>query len=784
MVKRFSSPRSQVTAGLSTLIIAMVWMAGLPAHGALCTESTQVDPTGLPNPILFVTQMPVASDFATVGSTFANHLPGVTRAGRGGDLYIVYPDGELCNLTREAGFGEAGVHQGSNSISVRDPSVSFDGTKALFSMVVGAADNCFQQTETYWQLYEVDGLGRGEPMTITKVPHQDEDFNNLYPIYSPDGRIVYVSDRPRDGRRHLYPQQDEYESSPSNSGLWALDPVTGVLEILDHSPSGNFDPLVDSFGRIVFTRWDHLQTDQQAVNPAYDNFDWASEEPDAATSPAVDVFPELRFSQDPNVNDHRFNHFFPWMMNTDGSELETLNHVGRHELHNFFSRSRLDDPNLTDFIAAVSGRLNDKSIESLFHMAEDPTQAGRYYGVDAPEFNTHAAGQVVRIDSPPSLGTHEMVVTRVSHDDTRNPIGDGDTPGPNQTGHFRDPMPLTNGTVLAVHTSEMREDTEEGTDPVGDCAAPDHVPATTVSRYDFRIRKLVANADHFVAGGAITGASPISRTVEYFTPDFTERYSGPMWEMSPVEVRARAVPPITETPVPAIESQIFTDEGVDLAEFQAYLRANELALVVSRDVTTRERLDRQQGFNVRVPGGTQTVPEGGVVYDVRYLQFFQGDQVRGTRLSGAQARAGRRVLAREMHEVDDNPPTTGAPGSVNLGLDGSMAAMVPAHRAMSWQLTDPSNEPVIRERYWVTFQPGEVRVCASCHGLNDVDQAGDPKPTNPPEALRTLLQHWKASQTLFNDGFESGDLTAWSSVTGEAFQPGTLRREGPSSAGP
>jgi hypothetical protein len=70
---------------------------------------------------------------------------------------------------------------------------------------------------------------------------------------------------------------------------------------------------------------------------------------------------------------------------------------------------------------------------------------------------------------------------------------------------------------------------------------------------------------------------------------------------------------------------------------------------------------------------------------------------------------------------------------------------------------------VIRERYWLTFQPGEVRVCASCHGLNSVDQAGADVPVNPPEALRQLLQYWKAqtSGAIFMDGFESGDTSAW-----------------------
>ncbi len=44
--------------------------------------------------------------------------------------------------------------------------------------------------------------------------------------------------------------------------------------------------------------------------------------------------------------------------------------------------------------------------------------------------------------------------------------------------------------------------------------------------------------------------------------------------------------------------------------------------------------------------------------------------------------------------------------------------MIPARRAMSWHLTDPAGVPQVRERYWLTFQPGEIRVCASCHGLS------------------------------------------------------------------
>ena len=42
----------------------------------------------------------------------------------------------------------------------------------------------------------------------------------------------------------------------------------------------------------------------------------------------------------------------------------------------------------------------------------------------------------------------------------------------------------------------------------------------------------------------------------------------------------------------------------------------------------------------------------------------------------------------------------------------------------------------------ITFQPGEVRVCASCHGVNKADQAGLAAPTNKPEALRALVRYW------------------------------------------
>ena len=722
---------------------------------AQCSVPAGTGMVGLPNPILFVGQFPIAADFATIGSTFANHLSGAMTAGRGGDLFILYPDGSLCNLTREGGFGEGDAFQGQDSISVRDPQVHWNGDRALFSMVIGNAEEIFEVTEEYWQIYEVVGLAQGTPLTITRVANQPSDYNNVTPIYSPDGRIIFSSDRPRDGRRHLYPQHDEYESTTTNTGLWSLDPQSGDLDLLNHSPSGVFTPIVDSFGRVVFTRWDHLQQDQQAEvdgNP-YGNFDWASEEPGAPTSGPVDVFPEPRLDEPGStVNGHRINHFFPWMIHPDGREEETLNHIGRHELHDYFNRAFNNDPNLVEFIDAVSGRTNPNSILSFFQIAEDPQSGGTYYGVDAPEFETHASGRIVRLTATPSTSADTITVSYITHPDTDQVIPDGDTPPATHTGHYRDPAKLTDGTLLAAHTSETRGAANEGTR-----ANPD-------PRYDFRIKVLTAQGGFLAAGAPLTPG--ISRQAQYFDPDVLVSYDGPLWELQPVEVRSRPVPPLLDAPLPGPEAQIFAEAGVDPQAFRDDLAQRGLALVVSRDVTTREVLDQQQPYNLRVPGGTQTVATGGLVYDVQYLQFLQGDQVRGIGGVG-DPDPGRRVLARVMHDpAVVNPPHAGPDGSVQLGLDGSMAALVPAKRAMTWQLTDPQGEPVVRERYWLTFQPGEVRVCASCHGLNSVDQVGQAAPTQPPEALRSLLQFWQTElNQLFSDGFEAGTTAAWSAST-------------------
>jgi hypothetical protein len=645
------------------------------------------------NPILFVTQVPVTSDFTTITSTFGNHRASIDAVPRGGDLWIRYADGSLKNLTRAAGYGVEGM-QNAQGIAVREPSVHWTGTKALFSMVVGAPPRQYEWGEHYWQMYEVTGLGKNDTPSIRKIPNQPASYNNVSPFYGTDERILFTSDRPRSGERHLYPQLDEYEEAPTVTGIWSLDPVSGDLRLLNHTPSGAFTPFVDSFGRILFTRWDHLQRDQQADSDAlegnqYGTFDYADESAGAARlDQRVEVFPEPRSSRTDllagtNLEGLSINHFFPWEINEDGSAEETLNHVGRHELHGYFNRSLNDDDALREFTDDNSGRMNRNEIQNMFQIREDPAHPGRYVGTDAPEFDTFGSGQLIGMNAEPGRPADRIEVQYV-------------TPKSDANGFWRDPLPLADGTMLAVHTPQ--------------------------SAFAFRIETL--------AGEPLTPGMQASIT--WWNPDQMQSFTGALWELHPVEVRARTRPASRTTPLEEPEARIFREEGVDPARFRADLASRNLAAIVSRDVTTRDIADKQQPYKLHVSGTAGSTPSG-KVYDVAHLQLFQAEQLRG--IGGTLSpRAGRRVLAR---------PTS----TVNIAADGSVAALVPARRALSWQTTDPAGTPVVRERYWLTFQPGEVRVCGSCHGVNTNDQLGRPAPQNAPEALRTLLRAWKASQT-------------------------------------
>lgn len=125
------------------VFLSLIFIILLVSHAAHPSQAGAASLAGgqptTPYPILFVTQIPIAADFTTIGSTFGNHRGTMQSVGRGGDLWIRYPDGTLKNLTQAAGYGVTGF-QDDNAIAVRDPAVHWEGSKAIFSMVIGAPE--------------------------------------------------------------------------------------------------------------------------------------------------------------------------------------------------------------------------------------------------------------------------------------------------------------------------------------------------------------------------------------------------------------------------------------------------------------------------------------------------------------------------------------------------------------------------------------------------------------------------------------------------------------------
>jgi len=702
------------------------------------------------NPILFVTQVPIPADFTTIGSVFGNHQSALDSCGRGGDLYIRYPDGSLKNLTRAAGYGRWGL-QSTNGIAVRQPCVHWSGTKAVFSMVVGAPKFQYDYNSVaYWQLYEVTNfLNSNAVPVITKVPNQPTNYNNISPIYGSDDRIIFTSDQPRSGQRHLYPQLDEYEEAPTVTGLWSLQPTNGDVFLINHSPSGSFSPLIDSAGRIVFSRWDHLQRDQQADtdwqngSPVYGTFNWSDESAaSVATTNQTEVFPEPRgvrtdLLAGTGLAGHTFNQFFPWTINQDGTGEETLNHVGRHELGGSYAAAAYNnDVNIQD-LYYFGGNYNTNTIENFLMPCEDPRTNGIFYGIDAPEFGTHCAGQIVALTGATNVNASFMRVGYLTPRSTHVYASSPANIPADHTGLYRNPLMTIDGQLIAAHTGYKLY----ASGNTGSANFPD-------TPYDFRLKFLQFTNGFYAPGAPLTPG--LTNIASYWTPDTFLTHTNLLWELDPVEVVARARPAPSVEAVPAAELAAFAAANVNVSDFQNYLRAHQLAMLVSRDVTTRDKADHQQPFNLRVAGTNhQTLGAAGKIYEVAWQQFFQADQLRSLNYGNvASPRAGRRVIAQHLHDpAVDNPPAS-LLASVKIGADGSTAALVPARRAVSWQLTDTNGIGVVRERYWLTFAPGEIRSCTSCHGVNQVNQANQSSPTNTPLALVSLLNYWKTNASL------------------------------------
>lgn len=688
-------------------------------------------------PIVFVTQVPLDDDKNTRLSAFANHRSTPHDVPRGGDLMLWSPDGNLRNLTQEAGLGKDGM-QDERAIAVREPSVHPDGDKLIVSMLMGNPTAHHPKLNT-WQLYEVSQLGKGQAVRFQKIPHQDPRYHYVSPLYADNGDLIFTSDLPRNGQAHLSPQLDEYEATPSVTGIWKMQRDTGKLSLLSHTPSGAFTPIIDQFGRIVFTRWDHLQQDQLAdrdrdaerngVALPFRSFNFSDESAQAKKLPSrAEFFPESRVGSESvygPVSAYRNNFFTPWQINQDGSKEETLNHLGQHELGaGALTPSFIQDPQLSRQvnIAWRRNRLAMRSEGGLFHLKEDPLEAGTFYAINARESASFTTDSIVKLQAPPQRNPEDIELIAVTTTNASDRLIEG---------RYRNPLPLSDGRLIASHTSAQLPPEEDASLP------------------DLRLRFLERKSGATTLSPAAYLTPGIHKKISWWDGQNLRHFEGNLWELDAVELRPRKIAAVPKITLDAPEQQVFQEVAIDEQALRHWLRERKLALIITRNQTQRDRADRQQPFQLRVPGGVATTAATkeakdqppARIYDISHFQILQAEQVRAY-----PGRPGRRNLAQPIQDFQPlNHSDHSLPSAVRIAADGSTAAFVPAERALTWQTTDANGKPVVRERNWVSFQSGEIRTCAACHGINRRDQANFPAPTQPPQALRELLQSWKKS---------------------------------------
>lgn len=192
-------------------------------------SQAQSDISSIPT-IIFVKQTPVDYTVGTISDIFTNIQGENPRLAQpiGGGLFRRDPDGTVTELT--ADFAQ---------VAVRDPEISYDGLRVLFSMKTSALGS--------WQLYEMTIEGE-DLRQIT-----NGTSNNWDGAYLPDGRIVYLSDaldliarenlnlpegHLSEGRVHIM-NNDGTNSRPIN-----------------FNPNGSFNPILSQSGQIIFTQWD------------------------------------------------------------------------------------------------------------------------------------------------------------------------------------------------------------------------------------------------------------------------------------------------------------------------------------------------------------------------------------------------------------------------------------------------------------------------------------------------------------------------------------------------
>ena len=218
------------------------------------------------------TQDDVFQDEVGPAGEFGTGLP---KFAPGSKLMIRHSDGTLQTLVNGASPSAAT----GNLIDVQSPDVSFDGTKIIFA---GATTVDPESSQYGWRLYEIGVNGQG----FRKIPIPDRAFNSipnnnasgydygndetygwwndLFPAYLADGRIVFSSSR--------YPSRAHYDAR-HDYNLYIVNADGTGLHRITTERGGLLHPTPLPDGRILFARWwiNFNQPSSKAVFNRIDN---------------------------------------------------------------------------------------------------------------------------------------------------------------------------------------------------------------------------------------------------------------------------------------------------------------------------------------------------------------------------------------------------------------------------------------------------------------------------------------------------------------------------------
>jgi hypothetical protein len=242
---------------LVLLVLGVLALNAWPHQAQATTPSTP----NLTYDLVFIAR----AHLATPDDIFANETgpagqfgSGLTKFAPNSKLMIRKSDGTLLTLVD----GQSPTSARGNLIDVQAPDVSFDGTKLIFA---GATTTDPAASEYGWRLYEIKTDGTSfrklpipnRPPTFT-IPHNNPNnydfldlatygwWNDLFPAYLADGRIVFASSR--------YPTRSPYDGRHTYN-LYVVNSDGTNLHRITTDRGGLLHPTPLPNGRIMATRW-------------------------------------------------------------------------------------------------------------------------------------------------------------------------------------------------------------------------------------------------------------------------------------------------------------------------------------------------------------------------------------------------------------------------------------------------------------------------------------------------------------------------------------------------